>query len=303
MRRDASSEDTVALRTDLGTLHHADCLDVLPGVETGSVDCVFADPPFNLGKDYGKRIDDARAEDDYVAWCERWIDELVRVLAPGGALFLYNLPRWNILLAPYLARSLTFKHWIAVDIKFSLPIPNRLYPSHYSLLYFVQGNKPRHFSPPRLPLQTCRHCGGELKDYGGYKDRMNPRGVNLTDVWTDIPPVRHRRYKNRGANELSLKMLDRVLDIATQPGDLVLDPFGGGGTTFAACELTGRRWIGTEIGDCDPIVRRLADLDDERAQLEQLHGGINTLFTDDALKLRERHGHDTSRYRIERDDD
>ncbi len=294
---------TAVLTTALGTLHHADCLDVLPTLGSGSVDCIFADPPFNLGKDYGKRIDDARTEGDYVAWCRRWIDELVRVLAEGGALFLYNLPKWNIELAPYLARSLTFKHWIAVDIKFSLPIQGRLYPSHYSLLYFVKGKRARHFSPPRLPLPACRHCGGELKDYGGYKDRMNPRGVNLTDVWTDIPPVRHRRYKNRGANELSLKMLDRVLDIATQPGDFVLDPFGGSGTTFAACELMGRRWIGTEIGDCEPIARRLADLDDEREQLARIRVGINTLFTDETLKLRDRHGHDTSRYRLDPDGD
>ena len=292
-----------ALSTEQGVLYNADCLDVIPHIEPESVHCVFADPPFNLGKDYGRKVDDALAAEEYLTWCHRWSDELVRVLAPGGALFLYNLPRWNIHLAPYLARDLTFKHWIAVDIKFSLPIRNRLYPSHYSLLYFIKGPRPRVFHPPRLPLQTCRHCGGEIRDYGGYKDRMNPRGVNLTDVWTDIPPVRHRRYKTRGANELSLRMMDRVLDIATGAGDLVLDPFGGAGTTFAACELKDRRWIGSEIGDCEPIVARLSDLAAEREQLAGIRSRTNVLFTDEALKLRQRHGHDTSRYRLSPDDD
>ena len=290
------------LTTDRGRLFRGDCLGLLPSIPDETVDCVFAAPPFNLDKDYGRKVDDTRADADYLDWCRRWLDELARVLAPGGALFLYNLPRWNIHLAAHLAGSLTFKHWIAVDIKFSLPIPNRLYPSHYALLYFIKGPRPRVFHPPRLPLPTCRHCGGELKDYGGYKNKMNPRGVSLTDVWTDIPPVRHRRYKNRGANELSLKMLDRVLDIATDPGDLVLDPFGGSGTTFGAAELKDRRWLGVELGDCRPILARLADLDDERAQLARIREDVDVLFTDRALQLRERHGHDSSRYRLDPDD-
>lgn len=285
-------------KSELGQLHHADCIDLLRGLPGQLVDCVFADPPFNLGKDYGSAVVDSLADDEYLRWSQRWIDEAIRILKPGGALFLYNLPRWNLHLAGYLARYLTFKHWVAVDIKFSLPIAGRLYPSHYSLLYFVKGNKPRVFHPPRLAMQTCRHCGGELRDYGGYKDRMNPGGVNLSDVWTDIPPVRHRRYKNRSANELALKLMDRVLDIATDEGDLVFDPFGGGGTTFAACELKGRKWMGSELGDCQPIIERLQNLDEERKQLTQIRSQINVLFTDSVLSLRNRHGHDTSRYRL-----
>jgi len=289
---------TPRLTTPLGALWQGDCVELLASVEDRSVDCVFADPPFNLGKDYGAGIDDDLAEPDYLSWCARWMDELVRVLAPGGALFLYNLPKWNIHLASYLDRYLELKHWVAVDIKFSLPIPKRLYPSHYSLLYFVKGPRPRVFAPHRLPLQTCRHCGGEIKDYGGYKNKMNPRGVNLTDVWTDIPPVRHRRHKNRGANELSLKMLDRVLDIATEPGDLVLDPFAGSGTTAVAAELKGRRWLTIERGACEPIAARLDKLPAEAAQLERIRGGIDVLFTPASLALRARHGHDNSRYRM-----
>ncbi len=88
---------------------------------------------------------------------------------------------------------------------------------------------------------------------------MNPKGVNLTDVWNDIPPVRHWKFKSkkRQANQLSTKLLSRIVEISTLPGNIVLDPFGGSGTTFAVCESKQRHWIGIELGNCDVIVERL----------------------------------------------
>jgi len=95
---------------------------------------------------------------------------------------------------------------------------------------------------------------------------MNPKGVTLKDVWTDIPPVRHWKYKSkkRKANALSTKTLERVVEMSTKPGDLVLDPFGGSGTTFVVCESKQRRWLGMEIDYADEIVERL-ETDDIRA--------------------------------------
>lgn len=243
-------------QTGKGRLYRADCLDLLPAISDDSVDCVFADPPFNLNKDYGKQINDNLAEEHYLSWSYQWLHELVRVLKPGGSLFVYNLPKWNTLYGAYLMRFLTFRHWIAINIKTSLPIPGRLYPSHYSLLYFTKG-KPKYFNRPRVPIPACRHCGGDIKDYGGHRKFLNPAGLNVTDVWDDIPPVRHRKYKNRAANELSVKLLQRVMEISTEKNDLVLDPFGGGGTTYYIAESMDRRWIGCEIGDCKPIITRL----------------------------------------------
>lgn len=126
------------------------------------------------------------------------------------------MPHWNSYIAGILNQYLTFRHWIAVDIKYSLPIKNKLYPSHYSLLYYIKGEKPRVFNEQRLPLKHCRYCGGDIHDYGGYKDKLNINGINLTDVWYDIPPVRHSKYKTRDGNELSLKLLERVISIASQ---------------------------------------------------------------------------------------
>lgn len=277
------------LKTPLGELYETDCLEFMAELEPETVDLAFADPPFNLGKKYSSNINDERANHDYLDWCQAWLGAMIRTLKPGGSLFLWNLPKWNLPLGAFLGEQLTFRHWIAVDIKYSLPIRGRLYPSHYSLLYYVKGERPAIFHPDRLPVSCCRHCGGELRDYGGYKSKMNPAGVNLSDVWSDIPPVRHAKYKKRDANALSLKLMDRIVSLASDPGSLVLDPFGGSGTTYVAAELTGRRWMGSEL-HCDAIVQRFEEADGDGDHLSQIHANKNTLFRAADLETRRRAG-------------
>lgn len=243
--------------TEHGVLYQGDCLDVLATIPDESVDCVFADPPFNLNKEYGKGISDCLRDEDYLTWCSAWLKESVRVVKPGGAVWAYNLPRWNIELGHTLNDlGMTFRHWVAIYQTGLLPITGRLYPAHYALLYYTKG-KPKTFTRPRIPIDLCRHCGGEIKDYGGHRSKMHPDGVNVSDVWVDIPPVRHRKTKHRSANALSEKMLERVLTISTTEGDLVLDPFGGSGTTYAVAERMHREWVGMELGDVEPIIARL----------------------------------------------
>jgi len=286
------------LQTTHGRLYEGDCLRMLTGLPDESADLVFADPPFNLKKSYSSRMDDNLSSAAYLKWSRLWVGELVRILKPGGSLFLYNLPKWNLPLGAFLMERLTFRHWITVDMKYSLPIPKRLYPSNYSLLYFIKGTTPAIFHPDRLPIECCRHCGGEQRDYGGYKDKMNPKGVNLTDVWTDIPPVRHLKYKRRAANELSLKLMDRIVSLASDPGSIVVDPFGGSGTTYVAAELLGRQWIGMEL-DCKPIIARMEAVEGDREYLEKLHRSKNRLFTQQALSLRAENGFTSGKYRVE----
>lgn len=289
------------LKTQLGELFQGDCLEVMAAIPDATVDLAFADPPFNLGKAYSSNINDALDHGEYIAWCKAWLDEMIRVLKPGGSLFVWNLPKWNLPLGAYVGEQITFRHWISVDIKYSLPIQKRLYPSHYSLLYFVKGDKPAIFHPDRLPVPCCRHCGGELRDYGGYKNKMNPMGVSLTDVWTDIPPVRHAKYKKRDANGLALKLMDRIVSMASDPGSLVLDPFGGSGTTYVAAELTGRRWIGSEL-DCSAIIDRFSAIEGDQEHLAEIQGNKNVLFTRDDLKRRKKFGKPLSaEYRVNSD--
>lgn len=86
-----------AFTTSRGMVYQADCLRLLAALRDESIDCIFADPPFNLGKVYGKlgSVNDELTRDEYLRWSFRWIDECVRVLAPGGAIFIYILPQWG----------------------------------------------------------------------------------------------------------------------------------------------------------------------------------------------------------------
>jgi len=253
------------LTTSYGALFNMDCLKFLPLVREESVDLVFADPPFNLGKEYSNGFtskDDTKASRVYLDWCQRWLNECVRVVAPGGSLFLYGMPRWSYRFAVWLEDAgMQFRHWIALTMKGTFPRGRRLYPAHYSLLYFTKGD-PRVFNRVRVPIETCRHCDGEIKDYGGHRNKMNPAGVNLTDFWTDTSPNRHRGWKTRpGVNELKPMIPARAVEISTDPEGLVLDPFGGGGSTYQEAQRLGRYWIGCEMGDCACIETRMMHFD------------------------------------------
>jgi site-specific DNA-methyltransferase (adenine-specific) len=248
---------------------------------------IFADPPFNLGKDYGPGITDQMKDEEYLEWSRRWLAGCVRALVPGGALFVFNLPRWLIDYGAYLnTTEMQFRHWIAMRMPKAFPRGPRMSPAHYGCLYYTKG-EPRTFNKVYVPIETCRHCGGEIRDYGGHRKALNERGINLMDVfnapedaweesfdplppgegwteaeeiWADVPPVRHNRYKVRGANALAPIMLERLIAMASEPGDIVADPFGGSGTTFYAAEKLHRRWLGTELGDTAPTVRRIEEL-------------------------------------------
>ncbi len=275
---------------DFGKLYHADCIEVMKNMSDCCIDLIFADPPFNLGKTYDPGVDDNMSMSMYINWTYEWLDECIRILKPGGRIFVYNLPKWCVYVASHLSKTLTFWDWIAVDMKFNLPIQNRLYPAHYALVAFVKGIKARTFNNQRIPLQTCRHCGGELKDYGGYKSKMNPMGVNVSDVWSDIYPVRHKSIKNRRYNELSVKLLARIISMATDEGNIVFDPFGGSGTTYAVAQILKRNWIGCELGDCDIIKNRLLNPSRDKEQLEKIKEETDCLFTQKAEQLRKKNG-------------
>jgi site-specific DNA-methyltransferase (adenine-specific) len=139
-----------------------------------------------------------------------------------------------------------------------------------------------------MPMEVCPKCFADLKDYGGYKDKMNPNGINLTDIWYDIPPVRHQKYKRRKeANELSIKLLDRIVEMSSETGDLIFDPFGGSGTTYIVAEMKERRWMGTEMGPCDDIIERFKVIDEERDFLNKYRKNYNKLFNEKTKAARQ----------------
>lgn len=277
-----------AHRTRLGQLYRGDCLALMRLLPDDCLDSIFADPPFNLNKDYGRGVTDAMKDQDYVAWTTSWLLECVRVLKPGGALLVFNLPRWLIHSGSVLeGAGMMFRHWIAFRMPKAFPRGARLAPAHYGCLYYTKG-EPKTFNKVYVPVPTCRHCDGELRDYGGHRKALNTQGLNMMDyfemeddVWVDaptpmprgtgwteledtvedIPPVRHSKFKTRGANELAPLMLERLLSMCSNRGDVVFDPFGGAGTTYVAAERLGRRWLGVELGTTEPIVERLKALE------------------------------------------
>jgi site-specific DNA-methyltransferase (adenine-specific) len=269
---------TPAFGTDLGAVYNTDCMNLLAALKDESIDTIFADPPFNLAKDYGNGKDkDDLDSGDYLKWCCRWIDECVRALKPGGSMFVYNLPQWAFHLAAHMEQEgMKFRHWIAVSMKGTFPRGRKLYPAHYALLYFTKGD-PKTFNHVRLPVPVCRHCGKDVKDYGGHRKFLNPLGLNLTDFWDDTAPARHQKFKARWhVNELKPMIPSRCIELSTKSGDIVLDPFGGGGSTFEAAQTLKRYWVGAEIVDCDLIrerfTRNLPGL--ERSTLPKALSGI-----------------------------
>src|SRR5262245_41115756 len=117
----------VSFSTAHGALFSGDCVEVLASFRSESFDTVFGDPPFNLGKTYRDKTNDRRSDAEYLSWCFRWLAECIRVLKSGGSLFVYNLPKWNVLLGAFLTQQgLEFRHWIAIEISARFPIPGRL---------------------------------------------------------------------------------------------------------------------------------------------------------------------------------
>jgi site-specific DNA-methyltransferase (adenine-specific) len=230
-----------------GFLVRTDAKRFLRGLNSEIADIVFFDPPFNLGKNYGfkSRLEDADTA-TYETYMKQLLSEAVRILKPGGALFLYHLPYWASRLSRDLHDALSFRHWIAVSMKNGFVRGKHLYPAHYALLYFTKG-EPARFRRPRFPAKKCRNCGGLVKDYGGYTEIIQKKGINLSDFWEDVSPVRHKKTKLRQANQLPLTITDRIVTIAGRKDRILVDPFVGTGTSLVSAMKAKMFFLGNDL--------------------------------------------------------
>ena len=121
-----------------------------------------------------------------------------------------------------------------------------LYPAHYALLYYTKGI-PKVFRRPKISKPICAKCKKDLRDYGGYR-KFVENGINLSDVWDDVSPVRHRKAKSRIANELPILIPQRAVEVSGLKKGLVVDPFAGSGTTILAALAAGMRFVAS---DCE----------------------------------------------------
>lgn len=250
-----------------GLFFRADALQLLANLRSDSIDLVFADPPFNLGKDYlNPEFGDEMGTEFYKGWCRTWLLEFVRVLKPGGSLFIYHLPKFLIEFGNWLntIHQVEYKAWIAVKMKSGFPVKGRIHPAHYGLLHYAKTGGPATFNVVRAKSPTCRHCGQLIRDYGGYKEKYKKyeldgaMWVQVSDFWEDTRPARQEKARAKLVNELPVQIPERAILLATNPSDIVLDCFAGGGSTLHAAELHQRLWIGCDIAKPKTALARMA---------------------------------------------
>lgn len=244
-----------------------DAIEEMKKIPTESIDMTFADPPFNLNKKYGN-YKDKKLDIEYVQWCERWIDEMVRVTKPTGSVFVHNIPKWLIYYASHLNKIAYFKHWIAWD-SMSIPLGKTLLPAHYGILFYTKVPKGFKFHELRSPHKKCRKCGEMVKDYGGKKNQINPHGTLLSDVWADIHRIRHNARRDNHPCQLPEPLLERLILMSTDEGDTVLDPFIGAGTTALAAKRLGRNYIGIDV---DPKYKEIVSEKIEKVHYRSSNG-------------------------------
>jgi site-specific DNA-methyltransferase (adenine-specific) len=255
----------------MNTIRTGDCLEVLPQVPAASVDLAFADPPFNIGYDYDV-YNDRQGRAEYLAWTERWLAAVRRVLRPTGSLYVAIGDEYAAEVKVRLdALGLTLRNWIVWHYTFGVSCTRKFNRSHAHIFYYVVDPRRFTFHADAVRVPSARQTT--------YADRRaNPTGKLPDDTWVLRPQEEARccaaesdtwyvprvcgTFKERTGHPCQMPeaVLERIVRVSSDPGHLVLDPFAGSGTTLAvACRL-GRRYLGIELSPAyaERIRERLA---------------------------------------------
>ena len=245
------------------TVMHGDCASLLDqqNIPFGHVDLAFLDPPFNQDKGYNE-WDDNLPEAQYWKWMGNVCTKIYRQTASGGAIyFMQREKKTESVLRCLRESGWLFQNLIIWKKKTSaVPGMNR-FGKHYQIIAFAtKGERPRVFHRLRIdpPLPA------------GYKyEREN--GMFVTDVWDDIRELTSGYFAGDEAlrdaegnrlhkQQAPIQLLLRIILSSTKPGDVVLDPFAGSGTTLVVAEQLARQSIGIELDNVnvDIIRERLA---------------------------------------------
>ncbi len=237
-----------------------DCLARLAELPADSADLAFADPPFNIGYEYDQ-YDDRRAKVDYLEWTERWLAATARVLKPTGSFFVAIGDEYAAEIKVRLdALGLTLRNWIVWHYTFGVNCKKKFNRSHAHIFYYVVDPKNFTFNDSTIRVPSARQTT--------YADRRaNPDGKLPDDTWVLRPqedgsffsPEDDTWYvsrvcgtfKERGEHpcQMPIALLERIVRVASNPGDLVIDPFAGSGTTLAAAKKLGRDYLGVELSE------------------------------------------------------
>jgi len=244
-------------------IHRGDCIRKLNEMESGSVDLVFADPPFNIGYEYDV-YDDRRSGNEYLQFSRDWMSAVSRVLAPTGTFWLAIGDEYaaELKLIAQNDVGLTCRSWVLWYYTFGVNCARGFSRSHTHLFHFVKD--PNRFTfngdNPAVRVASARQLV--------YADaRANSKGRLPDNTWIlrpqDAPmggfsPMHDTWYFARVAGtfkeregfhgcQMPEQLLGRIIRVSSNPGDLVVDPFAGSGTTLAVAKKLGRRWLGIEL--------------------------------------------------------
>jgi modification methylase len=242
---------------ETGVVRIGDCVALMRGLPDASVDLVFADPPYNLQlggelhRPNNTRVDgveDAwdRFEDlaTYDAFTRAWLAEARRVLKPNGTLWVIGTYH-NIFRVGAALQDLGY--WILNDVVWrkTNPMPNfrgtRFANAHETLIWAAASAEARY---------TFNYSSMKA-----LNDDLQMRSDWLLPICSGPERLRGEDGRKRHSTQKPEALLHRVILASSKPGDTVLDPFFGSGTTGAVAKRLGRRWLGFER---DPAYAELA---------------------------------------------
>ena len=246
---------TRAHRGELGELWHADVLALLARVPDRSVELVVADPPYAIAKE---AWDEFPSLDDYVAWCDAWLAEVARVLAPHGSAYVCGFSEILADVKVKSARRFASCRWLVWYYRNKANLGRDWGRSHESILHLRGDDARLDVDAIRVPYNghTTRYPArvqAVNSQYGrgtGRRDRWvpNPLGAKPRDV-IEIPVICNgMSEKTPHATQKPEALIEKLILASSAPGALVVDPFVGSGTTAVVAARLGRRWL---AGDAD----------------------------------------------------
>jgi len=214
----------------------------MEGWPAESVDLVFADPPFNIGYAYD-RYDDDLPDEQYVQWSSQWMAGCQRVLKSDGSFYVAIGDEFAAEIR-ILGRKLGLhlRNWIVWHYTFGQNTKTKFCRAHTHIFYFTKDPRRFTFNDRLLRFPSARHT--EYQDL-----RANPAGRLPDDVWDEFPRVCGTFRERAGFHgcQMPEALLMRIILASSQPGETVLDPFVGSGTTAVAAKRLGRHYVGIDI--------------------------------------------------------
>jgi len=222
-------------------VYPGDCIEIMKTLPSGSVDMVFADPPFNIGIKYDVHNDNMPYQ-EYYNWSEKWIKETQRLLKDNGTIYIAIGDEFAAEINIILKRmGFYFRNWIIWYYTFGQNQRKKFNRSHTHILYFTKDERKFIFNDMDIRIPSARQLV--------YKDkRANPLGKIPDDVWEFSRVC--GTFKERIGNhpcQMPESLLERIIKVSSNPGDIILDPFGGTGTTSAVAKKLGRKFLTMEI--------------------------------------------------------